>query len=106
MKTDEDFKSSLLHEYRHAKTYLAEKVSGIKISVPPLILEGNEGLFVAVTEMDAVGEELRSNLKLSASYRGDRCGYYFENYTAIWEKWNASPEFINSLKIKFLNRGC
>lgn len=102
LKTGEDFKSSLLHEYRHIETYLTEEAGGIRISVLPLILEGNEGLFSAVTEMDAIREELKSGLKLSVSYQEDRYRHYLENYSAIWEsQWNADADFIEGLKIKF-----
>ena len=102
LKTEGDFKSSLLHEYHHVKTYLTEEVDGIKISVPPLILDENENLFSAVTEMDAIREELKSGLQLSPSYQEDRYYSYLENYTSIWEKqWNTTPNFIQSLKIEF-----
>lgn len=102
LKTEEDFKSSLLHEYRHAETYLLEEAGGVKIAVPPLILAGNEKLFSAVMEIDAVRKELRSELKLSASYREGRYRFYLENYVSIWEgQWDADAKFIEELKIKF-----
>lgn len=102
LETGEDFKSSLLHEYRHAEVFLSEEAGGVKISVPPLIMEGNEALFKAVVEMDAIRIEIKSGMKLSPSYREDRYAHYLENYAAIWEKaWIADLEFVESLKVKF-----
>lgn len=102
LKTGEDFKSSLLHEYRHVEVFLSEEAGDVKISVPPLIMEGNEALFKAVVEMDAIGRELRSGLKLSPSYKEDRHAHYFENYVTVWEgPWKADAEFVENLKVKF-----
>lgn len=76
MKTDEDFISSLLHEYCHAEIFQKGKIegkSGSTIMFSAFLTEGgrfNKNLLDDVLELDAIKVEL-ARPKISKEYHGE-----------------------------------
>lgn len=107
LKTGNDFISSLLHEYHHARMLNQEKIDSIDYQ-KFLIIEGefrgsyNLPLINVMFELTAIREELSSQLEISNSYRAQRLSFYLTRYRWIWDyEEGMDLEFIKSLKIEF-----
>lgn len=103
LKTEEDFISSLLHEYRHAEVIQEGKIGQVEMFPSFLTLTGewNENLVLDIMELDAIRIEL-STQGISKEYRANRTGRYLDHYINIWDhSGRMEPEFIERLKIEF-----
>jgi len=106
LKTEGDFISSLLHEYRHAEIFQKGEIegkSGATIMFSAFLTEGgrfNKNLLDDVLELDAVKMELLR--PISKEYHISREDRYLLYYTQIWDhSEEMNPEFIKFLKIEF-----
>lgn len=107
LKTENDFISSLLHEYHHAKALNQGKIDLIDFK-GFLIVEGkfkgqwDLSLIQVVLELTGIRETIHSSLKISPEYREQRFKLYLEYYAKIWDyEEGMNPEFMKSLKIEF-----
>ena len=103
--TENDFLSSLFHEYHHAEVLNRGKINSIDFK-EFLIIEGrfkgswNLSLIKEIMEVAAIREEIHSPIKISFIYKSQRFNQYLEHYTNIWSyEEGMNPEFIKSLKI-------
>jgi len=107
LKTENDFISSLLHEYHHAQVLNQGKIDSIDFR-RFIIVEGtfkgcyNLALIKEIMELAAIREEIHSPLKISSGYKIQRFHQYLEHYTNIWShEEGMNPEFIKFLKTEF-----
>ncbi len=104
IKTEEDFISNLLHEYRHVEVAYKGRIGSIEIYSSFLTTEGklNESLLEDIVELDASAMELTRQTNISQTYRSNLLVGYMEYYSDIWNHEKImKPEFIKFLKIEF-----
>jgi hypothetical protein len=110
LKIENDFISSLLHEYHHVRMLNRKEIDSISYG-NLVIVEGefkgkyNLSLLQVLLELTAIRETLQSSLEISSYYRIQRMNMYFNYYIDIWNyEGGMNLEFIRSLKVEFFEQ--